>query len=597
MVTKVFTYGAKPPKSHLAEIERQMVAGHRYRNKLAELEIERRKRAEALLADLCPGVAIAAANLQQATVARDEALAAAAKLNSTTRSKSMPKETRENIAKLRQAVRDAVEVFKTEKKEGYLNPAYVEAQEAISDWHKTSTKEARATCGCYWGTYLLAEAAMENAHKGKPPKFLRWRGDGTLGVQMQGGLTIPDCLDGNDTRFTIQIDHSASARGYNKGKRRALCRFRIGSVEGKRDGIYAEIPIFYHRPLPPDGLIKQAKLIRTNIGGQNHWELQITVTYNEVDAYSDLPEDSMVAIHPGWKMLDDGSLHVATWVGSDGQTGRVVIDAFQVGSAAVPQSLRSTRDLNQNTAMLQFRSWLEMQDATSLPEWFVERTKHVHAWKSPERLASLVWHWKDNRFAGDEQIYPILSDWRKQDKHLNLRQSHQTEKTAVVKRDIYRKLASDLSKKYRYCSLAAMSFKELLETPNPEDPDQVSNQVRRNGYFASPGLLNLCFKQKFGKRAIEVSSIHISDTCHKCGCETSLQDSQVVCAVCGSFDREINAARNQLLRAKEVLDGRMAHLGVDADEPQDEPKEGPRKIRRNRKKPKDDKGDKGEQSE
>src|SRR5690606_14013043 len=56
---------------------------------------------------------------------------------------------------------------------------------------------------------------------------------------------------------------------------RTTLRIRIGS-EG-RDPVWASFPMIMHRPLPPDGIVKQAAVKLARIGTRERWELHVTV--------------------------------------------------------------------------------------------------------------------------------------------------------------------------------------------------------------------------------------------------------------------------------------------------------------------------------
>ena len=53
----IYRYGARPPVTGTEEVERQMRLANHYRNKLVEIELERRQEAEAIVMQLAPRLA------------------------------------------------------------------------------------------------------------------------------------------------------------------------------------------------------------------------------------------------------------------------------------------------------------------------------------------------------------------------------------------------------------------------------------------------------------------------------------------------------------------------------------------------------------
>ena len=110
-------------------------------------------------------------------------------------------------------------------------------------------RAARATCGVYWGSYLLVEAAMSGARKGKePPHFERWDATGRLGVEIQHGISVARAFSGADTRLRIlsMPDPAGMTSGSRRSGKRHLVSIRIGSDEHK-DPVWASWPVTMRR--------------------------------------------------------------------------------------------------------------------------------------------------------------------------------------------------------------------------------------------------------------------------------------------------------------------------------------------------------------
>lgn len=156
MQTKVYRYGCLAPIEGVQILDDQMRLAYVYRNRL--VGIERRRRV---------GVRLAIRVAERALGVTDEMLVVPAEERSPA--------LRALLKKARIAAKDECDRMT------------VEAQADLV--------RARPESGLYWGTYGLIEAAVKQASSGvEDPQFRRWTGGGRIGVQLQGGLAVPDAF-------------------------------------------------------------------------------------------------------------------------------------------------------------------------------------------------------------------------------------------------------------------------------------------------------------------------------------------------------------------------------------------------------------------
>ncbi|WP_397570680.1 hypothetical protein [Schlesneria sp. T3-172] len=676
MTTRNYVYKAYPPATQATAVREQMVAAHRYRNKLVEIELARRAASEETIRRLSPEYAAAAAVVDEAE-ARVEAAYKAIKAVSQKARKKVPAspEMANELADAKAAAKAAYDAAKQLKADSYKRlkelqlPLWDQAEKAIPESDSLSpakrksllreeylrlaeaaqidggqrvyerdSKVARATCGCFWGTYLTIEDAAKDFNKGAPPRFARYCGEGTIAVQLQGGLSVDDAMSGDDRRLKLHVPNQEelATRGKSRGLRaHGVASLRIGS-DG-RDPIWAEFPVVFHRPLPPNATIVWSYIHCRKVGQLDEWSLRITVNIPE-DGTVALPKTGVVALHCGWRKIDTEtgeSLRVATWVGDDGEHGELILPPDLYSGEGVPGGLMSVRD----TRLEEFRkTWLEQFHSHDheLPDWLRLATsesrddegrlrgRSIDQWTSQSRFSDLCWLWFDKRierigltrdqylqldktsriaamasvvdeFPGEFDLWTSLDAWRNWDKHLAQWQANQR-RSVIARRDqIYRTWAKQFSLKYRTLVITDTKWTDMLAKPEIDEAPGMTTGQRNNGRIASPGRLVLMCREKFVE-IVTVPSKHVTMACHKCGHVGDFNRKSFIhqCSeCCAIWDQDQNAARNQLarglvtLRTRAALDVEKSCSGVGDGGGSGGNDKGdsatPRKTRRNRK--------------
>ena len=425
-----------------------------------------------------------------------------------------------------------------------------ETKETARELANAAIRLERSRCGLYWGTYLLVEESVSQAARTAPPgplAFARWTGPvGLIGVQIQGG----DCDLLTDTRLRLigcgervpSADPEAKL-GPNPGRLRHVW-LRVGSDD--RAPIWAVVPIVYHRPLP-DGPIKWARLHVGRTGATRTYSVQFVI--DAAPRALPPPTPHSVAIDVGWRKMESG-VRVAVWMDTAGGGGELRIPQRLLDRWAKVQDLESIRDKNYNGAL----EWLlAHREAGSWPEWLTRATEHAHAWRSQERLASLVWRWKDQRFDGDSDCYETLEAWRKQDKHLLQWAAHQRANVLLARREIYRLFACSVAR-YSRVVIEDLDLRDFAELPDvPDDPRTAAARGRR--FLAALSTLReavVYAVRRAGGEVHDANPAGTTRTCHLCGFVGTWDAAEKIehtCSGCGlQWDQDVNAAEN-LLRA------------------------------------------------
>ena len=532
----IFRYGALPPVEDGPVLE-QMRAAHRYRNKLVEIERDRREKAAAIVSAASPD--LAGLERQYAELG-EQVESAAAEIKATNQRARKQRATLEQRAKLRTLRAERAEVYarlKEAKHTAYHSLAARAALDQLDAVTLDATKAARATCSVYWGTYLQIEAGLGSIRKGPPPRFLRWTGDGKLAVQIQGGMSRQEAEVG-DSRLKI-------ATLERRGKATNVY-LRIGTDE-MRNPIWAIVPVIFHRPIPDDAQIKWVYLLARRVGTHTRWAVCFVLSRATGWGKPDLATDGAVGLDLGWRILDHG-LRVAYWCGSDGAGEEIVLPLRDVSRWQKADDLRAIRGKNFDAARDELALWLAGRD---LPDWLIEQTRALRQWRNATWLAALAIHWREDRFTGDEEAFAPLEAWRTQDKHLLEWEANQRRKAVAWRDDFYRRVAADLSRRYKTLVIEDCNWREMGRLPEVGE----SNESGRAGSYrviAAVGSLARVLRERFAE-TVSADPAYTTQRCHVCGQLAQAETRTSVwvkCNHCGeAWDQDRNAALNLLSAA------------------------------------------------
>lgn len=571
---------------------------HQFQNKLIELERKRREDLDQAILTNVPATKVlldAAVNSRGVIAALRDQL----KASNITTGKIV---SNENLVRLiRQqgvATTAAWNAYQKARREAFKEPETAKVVTSIndvSDKAKGAARVAAVEGGLHWPTSLQVMQRVKKS--GPPPRFQGWDGEETISVQFQrkpdkttpknpvldskgnprihprsgkpmmaheggGSMSTEDIFKPNSICWIERLPlNSVPFKNLSREHRQyVVVHYRVGSTESG-DPIWVKLPTILDRPLPTSAEVKWVHLMRKRVGTHAKWEIAFDVSKKVWDyhpAGEDRATEGTVAIALGWRIID-GFVRVAEWIGDDGSTGSIKIPDDLVRQWRLLESLQGIRDREFDRWKETVLSFVRSQPKLST-EW-QERTESLHQWNSPRRLASLVWWWGRNRLPGDELAYRAAegelirggpgqrdryTGGRKQDKHICDWQANLRARLIGWRKDLYRKLAIDLSYQYRNVAVAEIDWAEIAENPEVEDADAKVNKVNRA--MSACASLRDCFSKYMDQ--VEVDAAHITDDCAECGRRVKHPKAGrwICCEPCGGekVDRAENAARNIL---------------------------------------------------
>jgi len=560
MASRNYSYGLLPPTQGRDLVCEQIAGAAKYRNKLAEIELERRKQTDETVRKHVPGLLECEAELAEVNAAIEEQFASQRSKNAKARQRTDDSDCRNAVKELKSRRKTLAADRKRMRSEGFAAAACQSALSAVNDSAAAAVRAARAANGLYWGTYLLIEQAADSFRKGAPPVFRRFRGEGAVGVQFQCGITWEQAVGGTDSRIRIQHTPPPQERRSKSGKtlkapserRQAQYRtlwLRVGS-DG-RAPIWACWPLVLHRPIPGNARLKWATVQRRFVAGKERWKLILSV---QADGFEKaVATDGVVGVDVGYRILPNGRMRVAYTHGSDGAGEELAISCGTVREFTKVRDLQSIRDCRHNDARTSLREWMGEHEHL-VPEWLREQTKTMHTWRQISRLATLVRKWE--RFCGDEEIYQLLMSWRKKEQHLWTYQGNLRDQLLANRKNMYRVFSAKIRKRYRTICLEKIDLRELHDVIRAPEDREIQSPQRRAANMANLSTLVECLKES-GCEIVWVDPKGTTYICHACGqaCDWD-QASHLrhTCEHCGEdWDQDDNAARNILARGQMAM--------------------------------------------
>lgn len=450
-------------------------------------------------------------------------------------------------------------------------------------------RDERSHSGLGSGTYLVVEKAADAWRKSPDaPRFERYDGEGRVAVQLQGGLSVAELLSGEDTRLRI-LQPAPMACPENPTSRRQIARaiaysivsfcrcgdmvrtvskgrgrdsdadlrrisIRVGS-DRRRRPIWATFPVLLHRPLPSDGKIMWAWILRTREGINYRYSLQITVEAPSFVPQTEPPR-GIVAVDVGSRDLPTGEIRAAYWLADNGQRDEILLPLTRQSSPTssglkpdrtrrrkiVPdnldkcESLRGIRDRNLDDMKHQLAVYKVAAGASTVsPQtnetlaWLKERLSRVTLWRSPARLAMLHHHWL--RHPGDDVIYEALGAYLKQDRHLLSWETNERNRHLGRRKQQYRNFAAMLARNFSKIVLPARDYRREEWVPEVA-PSSQAHESRTIMRKAAPGILAAEIKRAAKASGAEVVEVKVEGDTAWCLnyriCETLLAASGAV---------------------------------------------------------------------
>ena len=596
VITLVYKYALRAPVGDSAELaERRLWAANCYRNLLVEVERGRRAALRALEMD--PQLDGYRAALAYLEVEVEEAAQVVAAWRARTRKRRAPKSLMAPLRELRARVkraRQGIRMYRT----AWVLPGLTAGRDQINERAKALRRSVRRhreqLTGeqLYHGTYCAVEDAVDRSARvplwdglrPNDPRYLRYNGRGTLGCQIQGGITVSEvegdrrlqivrtaaeartCRPGRPgvhrrcTADRCTLHERDPSRARQRQRNHHVLRMRLGTT-AERQPLWIEAPILLHRPLPEDGRIMHAEIIRSvhpcDMGTRDEWHLLLRVRLPQHTR----PARRAVAVDLGWRMLPDGSMRVAYWRGEDGRHGQLVLTERQLSGLIHHRGIRSVRDTRQDVLRAAVTQWIDRLE--DVPQWLADQRRYMVHWRAPHRWHRLAQHWDasiptppDSPTAA--QVGDWLHAWSRRDHHLHAYEDGQRGGSRRQRRDHYRQFARWLGRRYDVVVLEKFDLRGTgKKAPEAAGTEGVS--LRDAQRLASPHSLVEALRSRYGQdgHVVEIDAINTTRRCSDCGADLVGDPADDIVQHCTRghvWDQDDNACRNMLARFREQWD-------------------------------------------
>lgn len=479
----------------------------------------------------------------------------------------------------------------------------------LEDEAKTRAKAARARAvlsgACADDVTERFEAARMKRLKetGAPPKFRSFDGSGKIPAKLQkqgdretswsdlwsgetGAIMLRKAPPREKTPKTRRPDRTArtSARiPVPEERRYAIASVFVRNPENG-DEARIELPVKLTKDLPHDAAIKRAWIRVQRRAGRSMYVLQLVAEHPSFAEPKRPAGVGMVAVHFGWRKRSDDGVRVATWLGSDGESGEIVLDARMMRMLDHPDLLQSfrgegrarlarmlglllagtgsrihqiERDTRSDSRQAILRricdeyaiSVLGSDRVTALwSAWKAERLK-LGTLGATLQTASR-WARRHGAASAPERLAWYLWVWVRQDRHLREYESNERAAGANRRRYAVRHEGIRLATRYEILVTDSSNLAELAERKRGADAkDDAAEQARRQRKFAAPGACRFEIRDVFGPtRSVVVPAAGLSSLCADCGAELLGEKSALVrdCPTHGPVDVDRNACRRML---------------------------------------------------
>jgi Putative transposase DNA-binding domain len=416
-------------------------------------------------------------------------------------------------------------------------------------------KQAQRDSKLYWCNYDDVRQSYEVARvrvmrEGTELRQHRWNGAGRVSVRFQRGLPVRTVFTHRGLR--LQIDPvpeeawTSPVRSTRRQLSRSKVRIRVGSTPGDQLPIWFEIPVVIHRPLPPDGTIRSAALIRERLALSWRYRLILTVARPNPPICQS-GERPAIAIDLGWRLTPKG-LRIAFWADTLGSSGDLVIPPSDVAEFAKIGQLWSVVDSH----FTQIRSAvLDWRVANEIPQKLLPYFKRLSEHQSPQSLLRLIDVWQKDRVGRDDEIFAQSLEWRRRHIHLWTWAVNLRDQLTRKRLDLFRRFAATLVKEYGTIFLERFDlrwFSRIAPAEIPRTP--VGGKYR---VTAAPGILrrvleNAC--RRTSVRLVRIKARNTTKACHACGRIEEWDSAKHLfhkCSCGAAWDQDYNAAL-QILR-------------------------------------------------
>lgn len=393
------------------------------------------------------------------------------------------------------------------------------------------------------GLKAAIQAFRKQWPKFKQPNFRRIAEVPRKTLELQfttpGGIPVESIFNKKCTGISIQ---QIPARKY------ADFTFSVGAY-GTRQDVHGTV--YCHRPLPPEGKVKYARIVEQRIGKDLRHYLQMVVTGISANRGGVGEDRPLAALDFGWYFEDDGR-RIAGFADSgnpdDAEIVRLPVEIDNLFLRA--EKIKSERDTNRD----QIVSCLKAETFENVPEAIQEAVNLIRKlpthYVASSYLARFAIKWRAECPNYAPSVFARLEHWRKADKMHWQAESHLATRARRRRKKYYEALALDWTSKYGTIVIdspelaeAAIVKNKTTGLHNKLGGMARGGRVKAALYELEQALVNAA--SKTGTRLMKIKG-RTSKTCSLCGGTVILKkegDRDVCCSSCGEgIDREKNAA-------------------------------------------------------
>lgn len=272
--------------------------------------------------------------------------------------------------------------------------------------------------GLGWGTATRVLDRALIAYKssiklGRAPQFARadeiLQDSLTLQFTAAGGVAVERLMDGSHGELRLRASGPAAPRSYGD------LEFRLGAAKA---GVYARGTWQYHRPVPVGAAVASATLVRRRVANKFKWAVQLTLRDPSLRQRQASPQRTLVAIHMGWALDDNGRQVAGIADAADPGLARMLHLPDDIeASLAMAQEIQAGRDLARDGAVGALK-WIDASVIAGLDEQGASffaglkplRAQHIAAKKFYAaqlilRRADVQLEWLDKWVADDRKAW------------------------------------------------------------------------------------------------------------------------------------------------------------------------------------------------
>jgi hypothetical protein len=322
---------------------------------------------------------------------------------------------------------------------------------------------------------------------------------------------------------------------------------------------HLEMDVAYHRPLPPDGMVKFVDLVGNEYckgGGQiKHgaygfkkplWEWYVVFAVEFPPVIPVMPEDrETCAIDIGWRKVQNG-LRVGLLLSTAGEQVEILLPHHLLNHYEQTISLQSDIDTETDTLkekLLSFQVSDEARKVLTSPH--LSRPKMFY-------LMKLL----------DGDALTLAQAWSHKTTRLYFRQRNLLRYCLRYRDDFYRKLALDICRKYQTVILEDLDLR-VLRTKEQRNGKQGLELAEYLGRFANLSFFRRALIEASVKTQTQVQKVEAkgtTSTCHVCGLPIENTGALTLSCPNGHYaDQDRNASLNMLF--PKFQQDEPAHIG------------------------------------